>query len=94
MPRARYNGVVIAESDQTILLEGNHYFPPETVRREYLVASDHKTICPWKGEASYYHVKVGDKMSQNAAWYYPHPKEAAREIAGYIAFWKDVEVEP
>ncbi|MEN3203287.1 MAG: DUF427 domain-containing protein [Atribacterota bacterium] len=94
MPRAIYQGTVIAESNETIFLEGNHYFPPEAVKKEYLVPSDHRTVCPWKGEASYYHVKVGNVVSENAAWYYPHPKEAAREIAGYIAFWKDVTVEP
>ncbi|MEN3186896.1 MAG: DUF427 domain-containing protein [Atribacterota bacterium] len=94
MPRAIYQGTVIAESNQTILLEGNHYFPPAAVKQEYLVPSDHKTVCPWKGEASYYHVKVGNAVSENAAWYYPHPREAAQQIAGYIAFWKDVKVEP
>lgn len=93
MVRAFYNNVVIAESNRTIELEGNEYFPPEDVKKEYLIPSDHKTVCPWKGEASYYHVKVGDRMTENAAWYYPNPKEAARFIQGYIAFWKDVIVE-
>jgi uncharacterized protein (DUF427 family) len=92
MPRALYQGTVIAESNETILLEGNHYFPPQAVKQEYLVPSNHRTICPWKGEASYYHVQVGDKRSENAAWSYLHPKEAAKHIAGYIAFWKDVTV--
>ncbi|MCS7242974.1 MAG: DUF427 domain-containing protein [Candidatus Caldatribacterium sp.] len=93
MFRAIYQGVVIAESEKTIELEGNWYFPPEDVKKEYLFPSDHRTICPWKGEARYYHVRVGDHIAWNAAWYYPDPKDAARHIRGYIAFWKDVVVE-
>lgn len=90
--KAIWNGQVIAESDQTILLEGNHYFPPEAVRQEYLVPSDTHTTCPWKGVASYYHLQVGDQINRDAAWYYPEPKEAAKQIKGYIAFWKGVQV--
>lgn len=93
MARAIWNGVVIAESDATILLEGNHYFPPDSVRREYLRESSTHTVCPWKGTASYYDVVVGDKVNPDAAWYYPEPKEAARQIAGYVAFWRGVQVE-
>lgn len=93
MARAIWNGVVIAESDATILLEGNHYFPPDSVRREYLRESSTRTVCPWKGTAGYYDVVVGDKVNPDAAWYYPEPKEAARQIAGYIAFWRGVQVE-
>jgi uncharacterized protein (DUF427 family) len=83
---------VIAESDQTILLEGNHYFPAEAVRWEFLEPSDTHTTCPWKGVASYYHVKVGNQINRDAAWYYPEPSEAAKQIKGYIAFWKGVQV--
>ncbi|PWH16583.1 MAG: hypothetical protein DDG59_09460 [Anaerolineae bacterium] len=90
--KAIWNGQVLAESDQTILLEGNHYFPPEAVRQEYLVPSDTHTTCPWKGVASYYHLQVGDQINRDAAWYYPEPKEAAKQIKGYIAFWKGVQV--
>lgn len=90
--RATWEGAVLAESDRTIVVEGNHYFPPDTVDREYLVPSDHHTTCWWKGEASYYHVRVGDRVNENAAWYYPDPKPAAGNIAGRIAFWKGVRV--
>ncbi|MCL6543414.1 MAG: DUF427 domain-containing protein [Roseiflexus sp.] len=94
MARAIWNGVVIAESDATIVVEGNHYFPPDSVNREYLRESDTHTICSWKGVASYYDIVVNDAVSRDAAWYYPEPKEAARRIAGYIAFWRGVKVEP
>jgi len=90
--KAIWNGQVIAESDQTVLLEGNHYFPAEAVRQEFLEPSDTHTICPWKGIASYYHVKVGNQINRDAAWYYPEPSEAAKQIKGYIAFWKGVQV--
>lgn len=90
--KAIWNGQVIAESDQTVLLEGNHYFPAESVRQEFLLPSDTHTTCPWKGIASYYHIKVGDQINRDAAWYYPEPKEAAKQIKGYIAFWKGVQV--
>ncbi len=91
--KAHFNGTVIAESDQTVVVEGNHYFPPDSVNKEYLEVSNHTSVCPWKGDARYYHVKVGDKKSENAAWYYPEPKEKARHISGYVAFWKGVTVE-
>jgi uncharacterized protein (DUF427 family) len=94
MARAQWNGAVIAESGDTVVVEGNHYFPRESVRREYLRESDHHTVCPWKGTASYYHLEVEGKRNPDAAWYYPEPKDAAREIAGRIAFWKGVTVEP
>jgi uncharacterized protein (DUF427 family) len=90
--KAIWNGQVIAESDQTVLLEGNHYFPAEAVRQEFLEPSDTHTTCPWKGVASYYHVKVGNQINRDAAWYYPEPSEAAKQIKGYIAFWKGVQV--
>ena len=93
MPRATWNGAVIAESDQTEIVEGNHYFPPDSVKREYLQESDHHTTCPWKGQASYYDVRVNGEVNRNAAWTYPNQKPAANQITGYVAFWKGVKVE-
>ncbi|MGD2144801.1 MAG: DUF427 domain-containing protein [Anaerolineae bacterium] len=90
--KAVWKDAVLAESDQTIVVEGNHYFPPDSVRRAHLRENDHHTTCPWKGRASYYDVVVGDKVNRNAAWYYPQPKEAAQHIRDYVAFWKGVEV--
>ena len=90
--KAIWHDVKIAQSDNTKVVEGNHYFPPNSVNREYLEESGHHTTCPWKGEASYYHVVAGGKKNENAAWYYPEPKEAAQRIKGYVAFWKGVEV--
>ncbi|MGI8656392.1 MAG: DUF427 domain-containing protein [Pyrinomonadaceae bacterium] len=91
--RAKWRGKVIAESNKTISVEGNHYFPLDSVRQEYLRASETQTTCPWKGEASYYDVLVGDEVNKDAAWYYPQPKEAAQQITGHIAFWKGVSIE-
>ena len=93
MAKAMWNGVVLAESDQTIVVEGNHYFPPDTINRAYFRPSDLHTTCHWKGLASYYNVEVDGKTNPNAAWFYPTPKDAAQNIAGYIAFWKGVTVE-
>jgi uncharacterized protein (DUF427 family) len=93
MVRATWNGAVLAESDRTIVVENNHYFPPEAVKREFFRDSTHHTTCGWKGEASYYDVVVGGQTNAQAAWYYPTPKEAAQQIAGYVAFWKGVKVE-
>lgn len=93
MARATFAGEVIAESDDTIVIEGNHYFPPASVKPEFLSDSDTHTVCPWKGTASYKSVTVGEKTATDGAWYYPEPKDAAKEIAGYFAFWKGVEVE-
>ncbi len=93
MAKAVWNGSVLAESNDCVVLEGNHYFPKEFVRRECLRPSDHHTACPWKGQASYYDVVVDGRVNANAAWYYPAPKEAAREIQGRVAFWKGVKVE-
>ena len=92
MATATLAGTVVAQSDETIIVEGNHYFPPDSVEESFLRDSDHTTVCPWKGDASYYDVVVGDTVASNAAWYYPEPKDAASEIAGYIAFWNGVEV--
>ncbi len=83
--------VVLAESEDTIVIEGNHYFPPDTVNHKYLRKSDTHTTCHWKGDASYYHIVLGEAVEKDAAWYYPEPKDAAREIEGYVAFYKGVE---
>ena len=93
MTTARWNGAVIAQSDATIVVEGNHYFPPYTVRPAHLRASATHTTCGWKGIASYYDVVVSDAVNRDAAWYYPAPKDAATNIAGYVAFWRGVTVE-
>ena len=94
MATAVWNGVVIAESDETIQLEGNHYFPRESINDEYFAASSAQTRCPWKGTASYFDIVVEGKTNQGAAWYYPEPKPAASDIKDYVAFWKGVTVEP
>ena len=90
--RAIWKDAILAESDDTVVVEGNHYFPAAALRREHFRASDHHSICPWKGTASYYDVAVGDEVNANAAWYYPEPKEAAVQIKGRVAFWKGVDV--
>lgn len=90
--KAIYKNQVIAESDNTVVIEGNNYFPPNSVKQEFLVKSDTHTNCPWKGEASYYDVVVDGKVLNDAAWYYPNPRPLAEEIRGYIAFWNGVEV--
>ena len=90
--KAIWHNATLAESDDTIVVEGNHYFPPESVNRDYFKPSDTHTRCPWKGEASYWHIQVDGKENTNAAWHYPEPKQAAMNIKGYIAFWKGVEV--
>ena len=92
MAQAIWNGTVLAESDQTIVVEGNHYFPPEAVNRAYLQPSESHTVCGWKGLASYYDVVVDGQVNRDAAWYYPTPKDAAHNISGYIAFWHGVQV--
>ena len=91
--KAVWNGAVLAESDDTVVVEGNHYFPPNSIDKQYFKPSDTHTTCPWKGEASYYNVQVDDKVNKDSAWYYPSPKEAAQNIKDYIAFWKGVKVE-
>ena len=92
--KAIWNNTVLAESDDTIIIEGNHYFPAESINKEYFKSSDYNTVCPWKGTASYYTIEVGDKENKNAAWFYPEPKDAAKEIKNYVAFWNGVEVKP
>jgi len=90
--RASWNGVTLAESDDTVVVEGNHYFPVESIASELFAPSDSHTVCPWKGTASYYDVRVNGDVNADAAWYYPEPKEAAAEIRGRVAFWRGVEV--
>ncbi|HEY0003263.1 MAG TPA: DUF427 domain-containing protein [Pyrinomonadaceae bacterium] len=90
--KAVWNNAVLAESDETIVVEGNHYFPAEAINREYFQESETHTDCPWKGQASYYHIAVDGRVNQDAAWYYPEPKTAAAEIKNRVAFWRGVEV--
>ncbi|WP_265564412.1 DUF427 domain-containing protein [Sphingomicrobium arenosum] len=92
MVKATWNGDVIADSDNTVEVEGNHYFPRDDVKMDRLVPSDTKSHCPWKGEASYYSIKADGITNADAAWTYEEPKQAASEIKGHIAFWKGVEV--
>jgi uncharacterized protein (DUF427 family) len=92
MPKAIWNGAVLAESEQGVIVEGNTYFPAEAIRSEFFRASDYHTTCPWKGIASYYDVVVDGKVNQGAAWYYPAPKEAAKQIKDHVAFWRGVQV--
>jgi uncharacterized protein (DUF427 family) len=90
--KAIWNGRIIAESDDTVVVEGNHYFPPDAVDRSVLIGSDTTSVCPWKGTASYYTLMVDGQTNTDAAWYYAEPKPAATEIKGRIAFWHGVEV--
>lgn len=92
MPQAIWNGAVIAESDDTVVVEGNHYFPLGAVDRRYLVESETHSVCPWKGNASYYTLDVDGKRNEDAAWYYPSPSPAAKKIAGRVAFWRGVKI--
>ncbi len=93
MVRATWEGAVLAESDSTVTVEGNHYFPPDSVRREFFKPSEQTSTCPWKGLASYYDIEVGGKTNPGAAWYYAEPKSAAQEIKDHVAFWRGVKVE-
>ena len=90
--KAIWKGKTIAESDDTVVVEGNHYFPADTVRTEYLESSETSTVCGWKGTASYYTINVDGEKNADAAWYYPDPKSAAEEIRGRVAFWKGVQL--
>jgi len=92
--KAIWNGKVVAESGATVVVEGNHYFPPGSLKPEYFQDSDRHTVCPWKGTASYKDVVVDGKVSDGGAWYYPDPKPAAENIRGYFAFWRGVTVQP
>ena len=90
--KAIWNNTIIAESDETIIVEGNHYFPPTAIKSEHFQPSETHTTCGWKGEASYYNVIVNSEVNKDAAWYYPQPKDAAKNIENYVAFWKGVAV--
>jgi uncharacterized protein (DUF427 family) len=93
MAKATWQGAVLAESKDTVIVEGNHYFPADSIDPQYFKPSSHQTVCHWKGEASYYHIEVNGKRNENAAWFYPEPARAASEIKGRIAFWKGVKVQ-
>ena len=93
MSKATWNGAILAQSDRTEVVEGNQYFPPDSINPEYFRDSSTHTTCPWKGTASYYTIVVDGKENKDAAWYYPETKEKANNIKGYVAFWKGVQVE-
>lgn len=90
--KAIWNDKVLAESDETIVIEGNHYFPPDSIKGEFFKDSETHTVCPWKGTASYYSVEVDGQTNADAAWFYPEASELAKEIKGYVAFWRGVQV--
>jgi len=92
--KAIWNGEVLAQSNDTVVVEGNHYFPPASLNRQFFSDSSTTTNCPWKGTASYYNVEVNGKVNKDAAWVYVTPKSAASNITGHIAFWKGVDVKP
>jgi uncharacterized protein (DUF427 family) len=92
MVKAKWNGIVIAESEHTEVVEGNHYFPAASIHQKFFKPSQTTTVCPWKGTASYYTLDVEGKVNEDAAWFYPTPKDAAKEIQDHVAFWKGVEV--
>lgn len=92
MKQAVWNGAVLAESDQTVVIEGNHYFPVESLNKEYFKKTETHTICPWKGQASYFDVEVNGETNKDAAWYYQQPSDLAKAIKDHVAFWKGVEV--
>ena len=92
--KAVWNGAVIAQSEETVVLEGNHYFPETSLNRDYVTFSNHHTMCSWKGQASYYSLLVNGEMNTDAAWYYPDPKSGAESIKGHVAFWKGVRIDP
>ena len=93
MAKAIWKGTILAESDQPRVVEGNYYFPPSSIEKEYFQTSENHTTCLWKGTASYYDVEVDGQVNKNAAWYYHSPKPAAKDISGYVAFWKGIEIE-
>jgi uncharacterized protein (DUF427 family) len=93
MAKAMWENTVLAESDQTVEVEGNQYFPPGAINKQFFKPNDHHTACPWKGLASYYDLEVNGKKNASAAWYYPEPKPAAKQIKDYVAFWRGVKVE-
>jgi uncharacterized protein (DUF427 family) len=94
VPKAIWKGIVLADSESTIMVEGNHYFPPDAVNKQFFEDSQSHTTCPWKGKASYLHVRLDGQINYDSAWYYPDPSEAAKIIKDYVAFWRGVEVIP
>jgi uncharacterized protein (DUF427 family) len=90
--RAIWNDKIIAEAGQTEVVEGNHYFPPESIKKEYFASSENRSTCPWKGQAAYYDIVVDGERNKDAAWYYPQPKAEAAHIKDYVAFWRGVEI--
>ncbi len=93
MARATWNGAVLAESDDCQIVEGNHYFPPQSIRQRHFKPSDTRSTCPWKGEARYYSIEVDGRTNKDSAWYYPQTLSTAKNIEGYVAFWKGISVE-
>lgn len=93
MAKAIWKGTTLAESDNTVVVENNYYFPPESINKQYFKDSETHTTCPWKGLANYYNIEVEGEVNKDAAWYYPSAKEKAKQIEGYVAFWKGVKVE-
>ncbi len=93
MPKAIWNDAVLAESDATVMVEGNHYFPPDSIDRQFFRESNTESVCGWKGTAKYYDIEVNGQMNSDAAWYYPTPKPKAQNIQAHVAFWKGVQVD-
>jgi len=93
MAKATWEGAVLAESSRCVEVEGNQYFPPDSIERKYFKASETHTVCPWKGTASYYDIEVNGQRNHDAAWFYPEPKDAAKQIRDYVAFWRGVKIE-
>lgn len=93
MSKATWNGAVLAESNDTIVVEGNNYFPPDSINKEYFKESNKNSFCPWKGSANYYDIEVNGEVNKDAAWYYPEAKEKAKHFENYVAFWRGVKVE-
>ena len=93
MAKAIWNDTVLAQSNDTIIIDGNHYFPPESINKQYFQESNKHTICPWKGSANYYDIEVNGQINKDAAWFYPNAKEKAKHFEGYVAFWRGVQVE-
>ena len=93
MPKAIWNGTVVAESDRTEMVDGNHYFPPESLQKQYFQESTTTSVCGWKGTANYYTLEINGQKNEDAAWYYPEAKPEAKNIEGYVAFWRGVEVQ-
>lgn len=93
MAKATWNEMVLAQSNDTLIIDGNHYFPPESVNKQYLLESNTHSNCPWKGTANYYDIEVNGQINKDAAWFYPNAKEKAKHFEGYVAFWRGVQIE-